>query len=394
MRDVVINKKNNILLDAYVKNFLNPKYVFIKLEKGADLKVQDNSYVYKDDIVMINKNGMSVHSSVSGRVLGVKDMIYEDGVAPSLVIENDFKENIRMKKSAKKFINNYTLEEFMMVLEDTSLYHGDYLYSKFKNVGTNLIINGVEREPFFGCKYFLLKENITEILDTIDLLSVLFKYDRVVLAIKNVDNDIIQAFNDEIGTYPNIELRLINDDYPNGANECLKGIIGIDADVLDISEICEIYHALKKEVPASTKLITISGNAVNPKCVVRVKKGSLLSEVFTNNFDFTYKNVDVYLNGIIGGKLVDTLQYVIDDKIDGVIIMKSIDHKELECINCGLCHKNCPMGLNPKYVFDHKGKVKREYKDKCIQCGLCTFVCPSNRNLKKYMEVTHEKGTN
>lgn len=384
--NIILDKKNNLLLEPYVKNFLNPKYVFIPVLKGAKLKVKDNTYVYKDDIIMINKEGMSIHSSISGTVLGVKDMMLVMGKTPCLVIENDFKESIRTKKNTKKFINDYTKEDFMRVLEDTSIYHKDYIYKKFKTPNSNLIINGVESEPLFGNKYFLLKDNITEILDTIDLMSELFHYEHIVLAIKNTYSDIIEAFSNELGTYPNIDFRLINDDYPNGINEYLKDIIGLsDTDIFEISEICDIYHALKKEVPASTKLITISGNAVEPRSVVRVKKGTLLSEVFTNNFDFTNKNVDVYLNGIMSGNLVNTMQYVIDDDIEGVLIMKSVNHAETECINCGLCHKSCPRGLDPKYVFDHKGKVKNEYKDTCLQCGLCNYVCPANRNLKKYM---------
>ena len=116
-----------------------------------------------------------------------------------------------------------------------------------------------------------------------------------------------------------------------------------------------------------------------------MKKGTLLSEIFEAKFNFTYKSVEVYLNGLMTGKIIDTLQYVIDDDFDGIFITKKKDHTEKECLNCGMCYKNCPKGLNPKYVRDHEGKVKSQYKNSCIKCGLCDYVCPSNRKLSKFM---------
>ena len=119
---VIIKKDPNIKLDSYIKSYLNPKYIFLPIYEGFKLRVIDNSYVYKNDIVMISKNGKSKHSSISGRVLGVKEMLYSSGVKiSSLVIENDFKENVRVKKSAKKFIEHYNKKSFEILLEDTSL---------------------------------------------------------------------------------------------------------------------------------------------------------------------------------------------------------------------------------------------------------------------------------
>lgn len=382
---VSIKLNSNIKLEAIVKNYLNPKYVFLPINEGFKLRVIDNTYVYKNDIVMFTKTGKSVHSSISGRVLGVKDMLYSDGrKLASLVIENDFKENIRVRKSAKKYISSYDKRGFMEVLEDTSLFFkGRYLVDKFRDKKKVLVVNGVELEPYFGNKYFELISNSEIILETIDLLSELFKYDKVVLGIKNNDSEIVSNFMDVIGTYPNIELRLINDYYPNGNDKVLVNYLQVeDYLVLSTEEILGIYHVLKKQVPVTERLITISGNAIAPRCTIRVKLGSLLSEVFINNFDFTSESVDVYLNGVMTGKKVDTLKYVIDSNIDGIIVMEKCDKQVSECINCGLCSKSCPMGLNPKYVMDHRDKINPEYLEKCLKCGLCNYVCPSNIDLR------------
>ena len=380
---------NSIKLDSFIGNYLNPKYIFIPIDEGNDLKVKDNSYVYKNDIVMLTKNGMCVYSSISGKVLGVKDVLYTDGkTKPSIVIENDFKENVRIKKSAVRFIEKYTLDRFINLLTDMSLtYNGKYVYQEFSEKHKYLIINGIEKEPYFGNKYFFLRDEIEPILEVTDKISELFNYEKVIIAIRNTDSDIINGFMDVIGTYPNIELRLMNDEYPLGIDAYLKKYLNIeDALVLSVEEVIYIYEVLKKEQPLSYKVISITGDAVKPKQVIKVKRGCLLSEVFINNFDFTEKNVDVYLNGIMMGKITDTLKYVVDDGLNGVLIMKHTEKAEGNCINCGLCDKSCPMGLTPKYVYDHAGKVKKEYKEKCLGCGICNYVCPMNRDFKKYMK--------
>ena len=387
MKEAVLTKNVYIPLDNGIKTHFNPKYVFIPIYENDILNVFDNKYVYKNSEVIIRENGKKVYSPISGIVLGVKDMLYFKGKFPSIVIENDFKENTINSTSIKKNINDYDLKEFIDRLKETGLsFKGNYAYEKFINNNFNLLINGVEKEPYFGCKYFLLKDNVIDILETVDLIRELFNVDKTIIAIKNNDNEIINAFMSELGTYPGIELRLVPNEYPLGIDDYLREVVGLDnANVLDIREIVDIYNCLKKGESPKEELITITGDAIDSHSVYNVKKGSLLSEVFENNIKFTEKSVNVYLNGMMTGKNVDTLQYVIDEDIDGVFITKKKRKIELECQNCGMCHKCCPRGLNPKYVCDHDGKVKPIYKEKCLQCGLCNFVCPSNRDLSKYM---------
>ena len=274
MQEVTIKKDPTIKLEEDIIEFLNPRFIFLPIKEGFKLKVRDEEYVYKNDIVAMDREGHMVHSSISGRVLGVKEMPYYNNKSyPSLVIENDFKENMRVRKSAKKYISTYTKKELLRVLKDTFLfYKGNYL-------------------------------------------------------------------SDKIG-----------------------------------------------ELTNELNYITITGTSVKPRSIVKVKIGSLLSEAFINHFNFTEKEVDVYLNGIMSGELVNSLKIVIDTDIEGILVLKKEKEETERCIKCGLCSKNCPVGLNPKYVYDHKGLVKKEYYDTCIKCGLCSYLCPSNIDLKKAMK--------
>lgn len=389
MQEVTIKKDNNIKLDSEIKIFLNPKFVFLPIKEDYKLKVRDGDYVYKNDIVAMNREGKVICSSVSGKVLGLKKMNYYNiGEIPSIVIENDFKENLKSRKSVKQYISEYSFKDIKRILEDTSYtYKGKYVAKKFEESRDEIIINGVEVDPYFSNKYFILRDKTEDILEMSDMIGNLLKAKKMYLVVKNTDSELINKLTSLIGTYPNIELKLISGSYPNGMSEIQKRILKMpNAIVFDVVEVLDIFRILKREKPITTKLITITGSAVKPCASIEVKIGTLLSEVFVHNFDFIYPKVDVYINGTLYGDLVDSLKFIVDSSIDGIFIQEKSEHISEPCMNCGQCSKTCPVGLNPKYVFDHDGTVKSEYYDKCIHCGLCNYVCPANRDLKSKMK--------
>ncbi|MDE6292591.1 MAG: 4Fe-4S binding protein, partial [Bacilli bacterium] len=70
------------------------------------------------------------------------------------------------------------------------------------------------------------------------------------------------------------------------------------------------------------------------------------------------------------------------------IFLNTVDSTpEKKCINCGLCNQKCPVGLNPKYLKEHKDADR----SKCINCGLCSYICPSKINFKAYLGGNHGK---
>lgn len=388
MQEVTIKKDNKITLEEDMHHFLNPKYAFVPVRKGFKLKITNGEYVYKHDILAVSSLGRRVAAPVSGRVIGLKHMNYwNERDVPSLVIENDFKENTKRKRSAKKDWTDCGLSDVIHALDDVSAqYKGVYLSEKLTKAGACLIINAVEVDAYFENKHFLLSTHLEDILETCDLLASILKMKRTYFVLKNTDAGDVNKLMSMLGTYPNINLKLISPAYPNGLAIRQKSILKEDdALVFDVQEIYMINKILHRSSPVTSKLITITGSAVKPRCVIQVKKGSLLSEVFVSNFDFTASEIDVYINGYPYGKKVTDLKFVIDDDIDGVFVDEKSNHESSACLNCGQCIKACPIGLNPKYVFDHDGKVSKEYYETCLDCGLCNYVCPANRDLRSSM---------
>ena len=386
---MTIKKNSNIKLDFYPIEYLNPKHVFMPIKEGYKLKVKDNAYVFKESILMYTDKNQRILSPISGKVLGVKDMKYAGGKTfPSLVIENDFKENVKLKKSSKKYLEKYNLQDFSDLLLDTSL---NDILDKLEEKNDIILINGIETDTYFANKYFNTKDHAEEILEVVDLMLELFKHKKAYIALLNNDASIINQFYNLMGTYPNIEMRLLNNTYGMGIDEVLSNHLKIKPICFSVKEVMDVYTVLKKRKPVIEKYITITGDAVKPRSVLKVRYGTLLSEAFINNFDFTNNLVDVYLNGYIKGKKISSLNIVINDDVEGLYITKKEEKIPTGCINCGQCVKFCPMGLNPKYVLDNKGDTDDKYKDKCIDCGLCNYVCPSNINLRKMMSGKDEE---
>ena len=155
MGEYVVKLKNNIQLDSNIKKYLTPSYIFIpvKIKDNAKLLVKDNSYVYKNDLVIDGKN--KYFSSISGKVIGIKDMIFKSGIYTTLVIENDYKEAVRKRKGARKKINEYSKMEAIKLLSNFGYDINNINYRT--NV---LLVNTIELEPFFNINQILLDKNI------------------------------------------------------------------------------------------------------------------------------------------------------------------------------------------------------------------------------------------
>ena len=242
-----------------------------------------------------------------------------------------------------------------------------------------LIVNTLDLEPFFGNNYFILANHPKEILTATSSIGRFLNFDEIYLIMDNKNIDLISKYNDLISNYSPIQIKQVDNFYPEANNEMIKELLHLhQAAILNTREVYKAYHILKKNIPKNELLITITGEAVRNPNVVLVKKYSLLSEAFLQNNDFTSRMVDVYLNGFLSGEKINTLRYVIDENINGIIINKKEEKDIKKCSDCGLCAKYCPRKINPKVVMEKGGNVEAYIKERCIDCGICNFICPAN----------------
>lgn len=370
MKLVKLDKDYSIKLKSQVTPYLNPDYIYIPINDNK-ITFKKNDEVRKGSLIFDN-----IYSPVSGHIIGIKECITCDGVLNKcLVIANDFQEQLINRVATRRKINNLSLND---IIDDVN----SEIARKLKqNNIEQIIISGIDDEPYIANEIFIQKENTKIILETIDALVNFFGNCKTSIVIKNVDGENIEAYSNFLGTYKNIELKLVDDLYLLGEEKNLIEKLNIKGNYLylNASEVYELYSNIKKRKPLVEKYVTITGNGISDPQVFEVKYGTKVSDLINSFYDINFDDFDIYVNGLMRGKKVDINKLIVTKDFDGLIIMKKDNIEEKSCIKCGKCIDICPINSNPLLAY------KKDEKVVCINCGLCTYICPSYINLRKYL---------
>jgi len=392
--------------------FNKPKKVYIPLVSGNDKDittlVKKGEYVYKGSIVAKRKGDLRIpiHSSVSGTVVDFVEKTSFDGEkVKCIMIENDFKEKTEKRLSVKKEINKYTKDDFIENIKENGIVGlgGDgfptYLKYSTKQKITLLIVNAVECEPYITADFSLCQKKCEEILETIDAILEINRIEKAVIVIRKDNVKLIEIFNNFIGTYLRIKIKLVSNSYPIGWERSLvfnitgkhynkapmeKGII-----VNNVSTIYAIYESLKYNKPLIERIVTFSGEKIDKKCNVLVKVGTLVSDVL-NGLGVLEDNI-VIAGGPMMGKLIND-DAVICTSQNGVLLLNKINEASIKCINCGKCVSACPAKLSPVLIMKCKSlnKLSSLHPEQCMECGLCSYVCPSKIDVRECVKTKKE----
>ena len=389
--------------------FTRPKYIYIPLISGNDRDittvVKKGDYIYKGSVVGKSKGAyrLPIHSSVSGTVLDFVQKKYIDGsLVKCIVIENDFKEKIEEKQVVRKNINDFSKEEFVKRLQDCGVVgmggagFPTYLkYNTSKKLKT-LIVDAVECEPYITADVSLIKEKCEEILEVIDAIMEINGIKECFIGLKK-DSNIINLFENYLGTYPKIKLVVVPNVYPMGWERYLvkfikkvnykllpleKGIV-----VNNIFTIYSIYEALKYNKPVIERIVTFTGEMLKQPQNVYVKAGTSVKDVIESIGGYKRnKDVVIIAGGPMMGLSIEDDDFIITASLNCVMAIKeSKQESVLNCFRCGKCVSICPSKLSPVLIKDNLKKTEglRDLRpDKCIECGLCSFVCPSKINIR------------
>lgn len=362
----------NLPLDYY----LNPDYIYIPIYID---KLPKHKYVYKNDVVYNNQE-IEYYTSISGEIVGIcENLKINNQDIKCLKIENDFQEKNKNNISAVKYINKYSKEEVISLIKK---YMPNFLFNK--NAKT-ILVNGIDKEDSEKTYSFIINHNSDKLLEAVDALAGILSIENVLIAVNNKDTRNIVNLTSNIGTYPNIKLKMVPDVYPIGfRNVLMKNILSkneIENGILylTVEDLLNIYNILKKNKPITEKYVTIGGNCVKKPLVIYTKIGVKIGDLIKNKIEIINDDYYVIINGLISGITLESLNSLVTIDTRSIFLNTLANDTEKECINCGLCTSKCPVGLNPKYIKEHK-KADRK---KCIKCGLCSYICPSKINFKE-----------
>ena len=350
-----------------------------------------------------------IHSSVSGEVKGIKEMLTPTGQCKCIVIESDGANEIDESVKPKGDIENLTKEELLKIIREAGITgmggasfptHVKLSPPPDKPIDT-VILNGAECEPYLTADHRLMLENPEEIVFGLQAMMKTVNVTKGLIGIEDNKKDAIKSMKDAVANVAGIEIVSLAAKYPQGAEKQLiyactnrvvpSGTLPMEVKVVvsNVATAAAVSTAIKTGMPLVERIATITGGGVAEPKNLLIKVGTPFNEIIEQCGGYTGEIGKL----IMGGPMMGLAQFT--DEIpsikgtSGILVLTKKEAKlpaASNCIRCGRCVTTCPMGLLPLTLNALTEKMMYEEADEfkamdCIECGTCSFVCPSKRPL-------------
>ena len=352
-------------------NYLSPEYVYFKIyNNNPKFFVKSKGNVFKETL-LFEDNYIKNYSNISGQVMGMKSI--QD--SNYLVLKNDFHEKYESPKSYRRKINTLTKKEVLDILveNDAGNYSSNirYFINNFESIDS-LVLSLLICEDSDKVYSEVFNKHNSDILEVFDAISQIFEIANPVIMLSDTDDDNIEYVTNLSGMYPDIRIVLSHDKYPASHPLLITRKLNFsNALVLTSMDLYYLYSIIKRNKKVFEKTILVTGACLDADCFINTKINVLVSDIISLcNIKLGEDDV-LCKNSAIGAELI-SLNDIIDTSVDAIIIAKKGNDKAKECINCGLCNKSCPQGINPQiYKLNNL-----PFPGKCINCNMCSYVCP------------------
>ena len=401
--------------DSPIERITPPKTVYISMSQriGAPAipVVQVGEHVKKGQLIGEASGALSanVFASVSGTVTEIKNIV--NGLGQNLnhvIIENDFKDEEVLFYDVENF-DAKTLIERIRQAGIVGL--GGAGFPTAIKLSPNhpldtLVVNGAECEPYLTCDYRLMIERTEDIYKGIKYVAKALGIERVVFGIESNKPKEIELFS----KYDDIDVVVLRKQYPMGSEKHLiyvttgrkvpvgKMPFDIDCCVQNVKTLIACYEAIEHNKPLTETVITVSGKGIKTPKNILAPLGTPIEELIEFCGGKDEDVTKIIAGGPMMGRALVTLNHYTRKTDSGILCLTSKEtntSKPTNCINCGLCAKNCPMRLMPMYIEANAiagdfEKAQKYGAMNCIECGLCTYNCPAKRSLVQ--SIVYAKG--
>lgn len=363
-----------------------------------------------------------VHSSVSGTVL--KIATFTDGwgfdkMAIHIKVEgSEWIENISTDNNLRSECN-LSSEEIIKKIADAGIVglggacfptQVKLMPPKDMSVDT-LIINAVECEPYLTHNHQLMLEKPAEVLMGVRILMQALNIKKAIIGIEANKMDAVKSLRDDesmnrpIGESISIEVVPLKLKYPQGGEkQLIEALTGrkvpnggipaaVGCVVQNVGTAFAVYEAVQLNKPLVEVMMTVTGPSVTNPGNFIVRIGTPIEKVLEMAGGIPADTGKIIGGGPMMGKTYSHTNHPVSKRSSGLLLLPNKLSQPLEeknCIRCGKCVQNCPMGLAP-YLLATQGEMalwddmEQEQVANCIECGCCTFTCPSNRPLLDYI---------
>jgi len=375
--------------------------------------VKEGDEVIKGQLIAQASGAVSanVFSSVCGTVIGFEEVVNPMGVKQKY---------IRIK-------NNYGTSEY--TFPELTDFSRESLINRIREAGIvglggagfptaiklcpktqleYLIVNGAECEPYLNCDNRLMLERTDEIIKGISYFAAALgvKNENILVGIEKNKPEAIKLLSDR-----GLKVVALKKQYPMGSEKHLiycctgrKVPLGklpadVGCSVQNIKTLIASYEAIELNKPLTEIVMTVSGEGVTTPKNLKVAIGTPFKDIVEYCGGEKETTVKYVAGGPMMGKNIPDLTQYARKTDSGILLLTekeiSID-QPTNCINCGLCAKNCPMRLMPMYIdfYTLAGDYEKAGQygaNACIECGSCAYNCPAKRSLVQSIALCKAK---
>jgi len=281
-----------------------------------------------------------------------------------------------------------------------------------------LVINGAECEPYLTCDDRLMREQTQAVLDGVRIIAHALGVSRVLIAIENNKPAAQRAMEAAIASLEpavtgagnpvpgagEIRVAHLPTRYPMGSEKHLvQTLVGLETPArgltADIGVVVHnpatalaVHDALRHGRPLVSRVMTVSGGAINRPANLRVPLGTPLQHLIDHCGGFRVEPARLVSGGPMMGQPLPGTRVPTVKGSNGLLALSAEEagsRETMPCIRCASCVRACPCGLLPLEMAlraragDLEGVVKLGLMD-CIGCGSCSYVCPSHIPLVQY----------
>ncbi len=393
-------------------------YVPLQQHIGAPAKpvVESGEHVLKGELIAESAGNVSarVHAPSSGMIVGITEhpAPHPSGLPVQCIIIDTDGRDEWIELSAEHAPWRLSEKEIAKRIADAGIVGlgGATFPSALKfNLGLKqqvqtLVINGAECEPYLTSDDRLMQERTGKLIDGIRIMMLGMSASEAIIAIEDNKPEALKIISDAAEAHSELKVVKVPTRYPMGSEKHLvytvtgkeipAGKLAADIGIMvhNVGTAYAVYEAIFEGKALVSRIVTVSGGAVNQPRNLEVPFGTPVSELIEYCGGLNQTPERLLMGGPLMGLVIPGLDVPIIKGSNGVVALTKDELKlnqQNACIRCSSCVSACPCGLLPLEMaanikagnFDRA--VDYGVKD-CISCGSCAYVCPANIPLVHY----------